>query len=205
MNSKVIATFLAHPDDETLGCGGALARLVEEGNEVHCIIPVKRIENYCLDALSILGVKNIHWGNFDDNSLDKYPLLDICKFVSKHVSSINPDAVFTHHYGCTNQDHRVCYEASVIALRQRRTMLFTCEIPSSTGYLRPTGFEPNFWVSLTEEQVSKKLNALKCYKSEIEEFPHPFSLKYINSLLTIRGSEANAEHAEGFMLVKGYV
>jgi len=203
MKDKIIATVLAHPDDETLGCGGTLARAIQSGSEVHCIIPVKRIEEQCIKALEILGVQNIHWGNFDDNSLDKYPLLDICKFVSKHINAIEPDIVFTHHWGCTNQDHRVCYEASIIALRQKDTALLTCEIPSSTGYLRPTAFEPNFWVKLSANLADKKIEALRCYTTEMELFPHPFSEMYIDSLMKIRGSEANTLWAEGFMLIRG--
>jgi len=202
---KTIATFLAHPDDESLGCGGTLARAVEGGANVHCIIPVKRISDYCVKALEELGVQNLYWGHFDDNSMDKYPLLDVCKFVTKYLKDINPEILITHHYNCTNQDHRVCYEASCIALRQTNVTLLTCEIPSSTGYLRPTGFEPNFYVKLSPDEVSKKFQALKQYKSEMELFPHPFSDEYITSLMKIRGSEANTQWAEGFMLIRGYV
>lgn len=203
--NKIIATFLAHPDDETLGCGGTLARAVMEGAKVHCIIPVKRIEDYCVRALETLGVENLYWGVFDDNSMDKYPLLNVCKFVSKYLEKIKPDILITHHHNCTNQDHRVCYQASCIALRQKPTALLTCEIPSSTGYLKPINFEPNFYVKLLEQDIFTKIRAMECYKSEIEQFPHPFSEEYVRSLARIRGSEINSNYAEGFMLVRGYV
>ena len=198
---NTLATFLAHPDDESLGCGGTLARAIEDGARVHCIIPVKRIEEKCKNALSQLGVKNIYWGEFEDNQMDKYPLIEVCKFLEEKLDYIKPDYLFTHHYNCTNQDHRVCYQATIIACRKRPIDIFSCEIPSATGYLRPCGFEPNFYVALRPHDVTAKLHALEEYG--LQQFPHPFSEEYINSLLNLRGSDINVKFAEAFMLVKG--
>ena len=33
-----ILIIAAHPDDEVLGCGGTITRLVQEGKEVHILI-----------------------------------------------------------------------------------------------------------------------------------------------------------------------
>jgi LmbE family N-acetylglucosaminyl deacetylase len=202
-SGKTIATFLAHPDDETLGCGGTIARAIEEGAEVHCIIPVTRIKDKCLVAMEALGVKNVHWGTFEDNSMDIYPLLEVTKFLESKLDIIKPHTLITHHYRCCNQDHRVCYEASCIATRpiKRKINLLTCEVLSSTGYLRPNEFEPNFYVNLKPEHVGIKIEAMECYDSESRADRNNV---IIECQAALRGAESGNEFAEGFIMVRGY-
>ena len=202
-SGKKIITFLAHPDDEVLGCGGTLARAVEEGAEVHCVIPVKRIVDSCQKALTILGIRNIHWGNFNDNTMDIYPIMDVAKFLENYLHKFKPDILITHHYTCCNQDHRVCYEAASIATRpiKRKIQLISCEILSSTGYLRPCNFEPNLYMELRPEHLEKKVNAMSCYETENRADRNWSS---ITSLASLRGGESGNQLAEGFMVVRSY-
>ena len=200
---KTIVTFLAHPDDEVLGCGGMLARARNEGAEIHCVIPVKRIASDCKKVMKKLDAK-VHWGNFDDNSMDKYPLLDVCKFADNIISSIKPDIVITHHSNCTNQDHRVCYEAASIVTKplKRKIDLWTCEVLSSTGFLRPCSFEPNLYVGLSYAELDDKLEMVNMYESELRA---DRSTGVVECLATLRGAESGNELAEGFMVVRSYV
>lgn len=202
--NKSIVTFLAHPDDEALGCGGTLVRAIREGAEVHCIIPVKRIEKSCEQVMEKLGVIALHWGRFDDNQMDKYPLLDVCKFAEKYVQKIKPDILITHHYSCANQDHRVCYEAASIITKpiKGKIQLLSCEVPSSTGFLRPCGFEPNFYVGLPYEDMDDKMALVELYQTELRS---DRGLDIIEALGTLRGAESGNQYAEGFMQVRHYV
>ena len=200
-----VLTVLAHPDDETLGCGGTIHKFAEKGIEVSCLIPVKRIELQCIEALETLGVSGSHFGSFDDQQLDKYPLLDLAKFVYRGIERFDPDIIITHHHNCTNQDHRLMHQAVIIATRpqfdKKRIQVFSCEVMSSTGYLRPTGFEPNYYVSLSEENIKAKMQAIEDYATELKPTRSPEVLK---SLARVRGAESGTEYAEGFMLVRGF-
>jgi LmbE family N-acetylglucosaminyl deacetylase len=51
--------------------------------------------------------------------------------------------------------------------------------------------------------MDKKLRAMKCYKSELNDFPHPRSLKGIEVLAAKRGMEVSFRAAEAFRLVRG--
>jgi len=201
LEDKKIMVILAHPDDETLGCGGTLHKFSK--NKICLLYPIKRIEAQFEQAIKHLGVSNFLFGNFDDNSLDKYPLLDVCKFVENGLEKFNPDVVITHHYNCANQDHRALYEACSIATRpvRRKICLLTCEVPSSTGYLRPCGFEPNYYVELDAENLQAKALALNEYVSEARP---DRSVSVINALAKLRGAESGTNYSEGFMLVRGY-
>ena len=47
-----------------------------------------------------------------------------------------------------------------------------------------------------------KFNAFKCYKSEINKFPHPRSVEVIESLSKIRGMESGFNNSEAFELIR---
>ena len=225
---KKILTFFAHPDDETLAAGATINKLSKNGCQVYMAIPatginarkniidkkkrVKKLINLKKDtfkALSIIGVKksNIFLGNFSDNELDKYTLLNLIHWIEKIINKVKPDAIFTHHRFCTNIDHQYCHEASIVASRpsvNSRIPVFCGEIPSSTGYLKPTQWEPNFYVNISEDDIKAKIKAMQAFKEEARTDPHPRSPEVLKSLAKVRGSESGYNYAECFMIQKIY-
>lgn len=199
LKNKRIMTVLAHEDDETLGCGGTLHRFNDQ--PILCLIPIKRIEEQCKSALKTLGIQNCIYGGFDDNQLDKYPLLEICKFVSSNIERFSPDVVITHNNLCLNQDHRVLYEASVIATRplKNHIQLLSCEVLSSSGFLG--AFHPNYYVELSPDDIVKKMKAVEEYVTELRKCRSP---EVVSALARVRGAESGYDYAEGFKIERGY-
>jgi len=76
------------------------------------------------------------------------------------------------------------------------------EVPSSTewNFTRPA-FRPQVFVSLTEQQLKKKIRAMEAYSSEIRDFPHPRSSRYLEALARVRGGQSGFQAAEAFELV----
>jgi len=62
-------------------------------------------------------------------------------------------------------------------------------------------FIPNVFVDISEH-MEKKIQIMKCYKSEIEEHPFPRSERNLRALGTLRGATAGCNYAESFMLLK---
>jgi LmbE family N-acetylglucosaminyl deacetylase len=199
LENKRIMTVLAHPDDETLGCGGTLHRFNKQN--ILCAFPVRRIEEQCKSALRTLNIQNCIFGDFEDNRLDKACLVDIARWVESTIDKFNPDVVITHYNRCLNQDHRLLYEACVIATRplKNQIQLLSCEIPSSSGYLG--AFKPNLYVGLTPEDILVKMKAIEDYVSELRKCRSP---EIISALARVRGAESGYDYAEAFILVKGY-
>lgn len=220
-----ILMFFAHPDDETLACGGTIAKMNELGKQVYVAIShtgiyarannkninldneLLELRKNCKDALSILGINssNIFFGNFSDNESDKHTLLSLIQWIEPIIDRLNPDAVFSHHRFCTNIDHQYCHESAIVALRPGENFhipLFCGEIPSSTGYLKPTQWEPNCYISLSEQQINKKIKAMLTYKGEARPYPHPRSPEVLKALSQVRGSESGFHYAEAFMVNK---
>ncbi len=226
-NKKILA-FFAHPDDETLGAGGTISKLVRAGNEVYVAIPGAGIyarrnqkEDELLhrekgdlnedfkSAMAILGIKpeHIFTANFPDNEMDKGSRLELIHWLESVLAKIKPDVIFTHHRFCTNIDHQYCHEAAVVAARPEQgshITIISSEIPSSTGYLKPTMWEPNFYVELSPTDIQNKIKAMSAYKNEVRTYPHPRSPEILEALAKVRGSEAGFNFAEAFMIQKVY-
>ncbi len=220
-----ILIIAAHPDDEILGCGGTIARHVQNGDEVHVLILAEgltsrdkeRERDKRADELSalaqaareagrILGVRSVELRDFPDNRMDAVDLLDVVKVVELLIDKYKPDVVYTHHAGDVNIDHRIVHQAVVTACRPLpgqcvKTLLFF-EVTSSTEWQIPgsaPAFLPNWFVDVSDT-IDLKLQALEAYRSEMRERPHPRSLKAVEHLARWRGASAGVEAAEGFIL-----
>jgi LmbE family N-acetylglucosaminyl deacetylase len=81
------------------------------------------------------------------------------------------------------------------------------EIPSSTEW-RLSGtfapFAPNWFVDISKS-LTRKLEALQSYESELRAFPHPRSVKAVEALAHWRGATIGVEAAEAFMLGRNIV
>src|SRR5688572_7086007 len=129
--SETVLVVCAHPDDEVLGCGGTIARLVGEGHKVDVLVftdgvGARMVGSRVLDnseedrrsqeffqALTVLGVTCGHQRNFPDNALDTVPLLDLVQKVEKLIDALKPSTVYTHHAGDLNIDHQLIARAAV--------------------------------------------------------------------------------------------
>jgi LmbE family N-acetylglucosaminyl deacetylase len=215
-----VLVVAAHPDDEVLGCGGTIARHVRKGDAVHVVIageglmarPGARradLEDHkkaARQANEILGVKTLVLHDFPDNRFDSVDRLDITQFLETHVQAHAPEIVYTHHWADVNIDHRRVNECVLAACRPQpggcvQRLLFF-EVPSSTEWSGPQhAFAPNWFVDVTAT-LDLKIAALREYRSELRDFPHPRSIEAIGHLARWRGATAGMEAAEAFVLVR---
>ncbi|TVR83269.1 MAG: PIG-L family deacetylase [Rhodospirillales bacterium] len=215
----------AHPDDEVLGCGGTIARLVDEGQAVHVVIVAEGATSRDaardraarageLSALAaaahcagdILGAASVDLLDFPDNRMDSLDRLDIVKAIEALVARHAPEMVLTHHAGDVNIDHRRLHDAVVTACRPQpghpvRRLLFF-EVASSTEWQPPgsaPAFRPTVFVDIAET-LDRKMEALQAYASEIRPWPHSRSLEAVAHLARWRGATVGRAAAEAFML-----
>ena len=224
---NTILVIAAHPDDEVLGCGGTIARLTSEGNCVYTLIlgegvtsrdrkrdlakrenEIVELKKKAEDANKILGVKKVYTYDFPDNRFDTVPLLDIIKTIEKIKEDIDPDIVFTHHYGDLNIDHQITFKAVMTAFRpaidESVKEIYSFEIPSSTEWNAPsslTYFMPDYFVNINES-LETKINALKEYETELRGFPHPRSLEAVELNAKQWGVKMGIESAEAFKTIR---
>jgi N-acetylglucosamine malate deacetylase 1 len=217
MNILVVA---AHPDDEILGCGGAIARHVYAGNQVNILIVaegatsrddetsenVKSLQQVALAAANVLGAQPPRFLEFPDNRLDSIDLLTIIKHIESYIEEIQPEAIYTHHGGDLNIDHRLVHEAVITACRPLPgscvKRIFSFESPSSTEWattaIGPT-FAPVHFIDISTV-LDKKMDALRCYKIEMRAFPHVRSIEAMEAVAKVRGAQVGMTAAEAFQV-----
>ena len=219
--SRKILVIAPHPDDETLGCGGTILRHISKGDIVYWLIVTTISEATGYDKKLVQRRKkeikkvNKHYGfkklfelNYPPSELDVLPLKKIIHSFSKIINKIKPQTVYTPYFGDIHSDHRVVCEAVLSCVKSFRSnfikKVLCYETISETEFNlkgRDYSFHPNCWVNI-EKFLKKKIQIINMYKSELLEHPFPRSVKNINSLASIRGSNVGLKSAESFMILK---
>ena len=211
-----ILIFAPHNDDEVLGVGGTMARFAKEGHEVYvCEVTsdknpqvVAMLKNEAKRAHKTLGVKDTYFLELPVIELKGVPVAEINKKVLDITRNICPDIIFIPHKGDMHRDHYEVSMAVMVAVRPvnlpNLKAVYAYETLSETEWNIPTAenlFVPNVWVDITG-YIDKKIEAMKCYESQIKDFPNPRSEKAIRALAEYRGSTICKNSAEAFMLIR---
>ncbi len=212
---------VAHPDDEVLGAGATINKLVNEGNDVSvCILSNQCNTRYDADlpasikkSHKALGIRNSYIGSFKCLCFKDEPHQEMVQFIENAIIESNADVIFTHHPADLNNDHYItsisCMEASRLPQRQicdckKIQAIYYMEIQSSTDWgLNKAwrGFEANTYSEVSEKNIGHKLRALAVYDNVIRNHPHPRSCESIQALSVVRGSESGYKYAEAFECV----
>lgn len=223
---KRILVVAAHPDDEVLGCGATVARLAQQGHELHIAILgegvtsryprredagpalLARLQDHARQAGRMLGAAEVSLHGLPDNRFDTVPLLEVAKIVEELVARIAPRVIYTHHFGDLNIDHVVVHRAVLTATRptagQTVHDIYSFEVPSSTEWAfsqHGAAFRPNVFVDVAGT-LETKIQALQCYDTETRAFPHPRSPEALRAIAARWGTVAGCDAAEAFELVR---
>ena len=215
-----VLVIAPHPDDEVLGCGGIIAKYLDEGHEVYVGIVTKESEplfteeddkenkRHALNAHKVLGITDTIFLNLPAAMLESVPRYQLNSSVDKLIRDIRPEEVYIPHRGDMHLDHKMVVDAAMVALRPRFDYcvkrIYAYETLSETEWDIPNttnAFIPNVYVDITK-YIDKKLDAMSEYKNQLAEFPNPRSIEAIRALAMLRGSTISREYAEAFMLIR---
>ncbi len=216
-----ILVIAPHADDETLGCGGTLLRYRASGAEIHWLLitqmsaelgynnaQMSQRQTEINQVAAAYRFSSVHQLTFPTTRLDTVASGDLIGAISAVVAKIKPAMVLCPFRNDAHSDHQVVFDCVMAATKSFRApfikKVMCYETLSETDFgMKPEApaFKPNVFIDITD-QLAEKLNIMQIFKSELAEFPFPRSLKAIEALASLRGSQANAHAAEAFLLLK---
>ncbi|MBT2134058.1 PIG-L family deacetylase [Croceibacterium sp. LX-88] len=215
-----VLVIAPHPDDEILGCGGTIARLSAEGQEVHVAVTtqgyppafseesVAQVRREMTSAHEIVRVSQTHVLDLPAAALDQVPASQLNAKLEQLVKDVAPDTLFLPFVGDIHGDHQLIFLASMVAARPRHdkapSRIFCYETLSETNwYAAPVtpAFVPNVFIDISDT-LETKVRAFAAFASQVRPFPDERSIEAIESLARIRGAAVHLRAAEAFVLVR---
>jgi LmbE family N-acetylglucosaminyl deacetylase len=220
-----VLVLAPHADDETLGCAGVIQKYVAEGSPVRIVIAsltlseskrfskedsgygmysgMKRISEL-KEAMRLLSVTDYHILYPDhsskqlyDSKLDRIPRAEMVANIERHIEEFHPTVVYIPSI-TKHQDHEALHQAAIAATRPyfwNGTVL----VYETDGEL---SFQPNLYISLTEEEMIHKMKILEAYQTQIGSKRHPVHPESLLSKAKFRGNQIYEEYAEAFQIIR---
>lgn len=204
-----VLVLAPHPDDETIGCGGTLAKHVSSGDLVHVVFltagtsgdptgledkleyAAKR-EREARAACAILGVRAVEFWGFPDNfEVTAADVAAITPRLRETIERIAPAVIYAPHPLEQHSDHHV------VAVILARALAAMESPPPAFGFEVWSASHAAFIVDVSDV-YDTKLAALHCYASQIE---HTDIERFITGLNAYRAVflEKDARFGEAFV------
>jgi LmbE family N-acetylglucosaminyl deacetylase len=186
MNVLVLAP---HPDDESLGCGGALSLHAQRGHraavaflssgeagledftrEAAAAVREREAE----DAAAVLGVANIDFLRYPDGLLSRQ-LPALTASIRVLVTKVGPDRIYVPNDREAHPDHIATHRALVAALKQSSMV--------GVEVLEYEVWSPLDWFDVVEDisdVLETKLAAVACHRSQTAKMDFVRAVRGLN-------------------------
>ena len=214
-----ILVIAPHPDDETIGCGGTLLRHIDNKDEINFLLitklfkengwkqefiiqknkEIKKIEN-------VYKFKNSYKLDLPSTGLDVVPISVLVKKISKVISEVKPNIVYTNYSNDVHTDHQIVSKAVLSSLKWFRhpsiktALMYETLSETNFNFQSNNFFTPNKFINISK-YLEKKIKIMKIYKSEIDKHPFPRSENAVRANALLRGSQCGFKFAEAFKVI----
>lgn len=228
---QTLLVVAPHADDETIQSGGLMQRVKEAGGKVYVLVlSVGNLDHYTGgggaripgnqridelgEAMRTLGIDDWEVAIADEQvhlRLDAMPRRDLVNIIER-TARLSTDAVkpsmLVIPAPSFNQDHEAVYDACVTACRPHlaahksfQQVVLVADAPQLTWGIREP-FVPNFYVTLSEAQVKRKVEAYCKHASQVRPAPHMGSAEALRNLAAARGMEISVPFAEAYQSLR---
>ena len=206
MVGNKILLLSPHTDDGELGCGGTVAKLIEQGKEVYYVafsaceqsvlpqFPKDILITEVKAATSTLGIAEDHLilKRFDVRTFN-YHRQEILDILIQLREEIKPDTVLIPSLNDIHQDHKTIAEEALRAFKFINVLSY--ELPWNNLNFNTCAFEV-----LDEKHVKTKVEALKKYQSQAHR---PYANEeFLRSQVRMRGVQVSRKFAEVFEVIR---
>ena len=195
-----------HTDDGEFGCGGTIARLLEEKAEVRYVafsiatkslpegFPPDTLAREVRHATAEIGIpeEGLVLHDFEVRTFPEHRQ-EILELLIALGEDWDPDAVFMPSLHDVHQDHQVVAAEGLRAFK--RTTVLGYEIPWNNF-----DFSYQAYFALTDAQIERKVSALSKYASQQHRrYSDP---EYIRNVARTHGINVNRDFAEVFQVYR---
>ena len=206
MVGNKILLLSPHTDDGELGCGGTVAKLIEQGKEVFYVafsaceqsvlpqFPQDILITEVKAATSTLGISEdrLILKRFDVRTFN-YHRQEILDILIQLREEIKPDTVLIPSLNDIHQDHKTIAEEALRAFKFINVLSY--ELPWNNLNFNTCAFEV-----LEEKHVKTKVEALKKYQSQAHR---PYANEeFLRSQVRMRGVQVSRKFAEVFEVIR---
>lgn len=220
-----ILVIAPHADDEVLGVGGTIARLVAEGRKAVVAVltghgesahPLWAPETWdtirgeAQKSCELLGVSKLIFRELPAACLDYSPAWKINQTVTEVIREVAPEQIYVPFSHDLHQDHQAIAYAAMVATRPylplgkqiKRILAYETlsETHLAAPYLAPA-FQPNVFVDVSSH-LERKLDAMRAYASQLQADHLPRSIEGLRALARLRGTHIGVDAAEAFILLR---
>ena len=190
---KNILTLAAHTDDVEIGCGASLYKFNDANIKViaFSLAPGEGVEDEFDESMELLCADyDLHKMQIRELSYSRQEILDV---LYKEAKNTKYDLIFCPSSFDTHQDHAVIRDECFRAFK--KTTVLGYEMPWNNRT-----FDSDVFIEVDEDQLNKKVEHFKCYKSQVNI--QSFTKEYIYSMAKYRGYQVGLEYAEAFETIR---
>lgn len=206
LKDKKLLVLAPHTDDGELGCGATISRFIKEGANVYYAAfstadesvpkeyPSNQLEIEVKEATHILGIpkENLIIYKYQVRKLN-FIRQEILDLLIKLRDEIKPDLVMLPSSNDFHQDHQTITQEGIRAFK-------FCSVLGYELIWNNLSFSTDCFISLKEEDVARKIEALSAYKTQVKKsFMSP---EFIRSLALVRGTQIGVTYAESFEVIR---
>ncbi len=212
-----------HADDETLSLGGTICKVKEMGGQVRVVVAVAgdivfwhngRVEvpadqrvkelDSAMECLGVDSWRVVFKERNLESRLDTIPIRDLIYEFDKEIEKYRPGTLFFPRKSY-HQDHRVVHNAAVAACRPNidkyiPPRVLEYEYPANSWNRCSDETWANFFVSIPEEYIERKIQAFQMHLSQQRKEENLISIANIRRWCEMRGAAVGCALAEAMRI-----
>lgn len=199
MDDRLLA-IVSHPDDETFGCGGTLAKHSAEGKDVRVLCLTCNPRTRRDEFFNAVNTLEVNADLFDNDNIEYST--DLIKEIANYIDEHRPSTIITHIPFDYHREHKTCYEVVKEAIEwaahttiYENPWLVNRLLLMEINTLIP---QPHVLVDITSS-FHRKLEAIKKHESQTAKFPWGYYQKVSTKKAELRGVQCNVKYAEAFL------
>jgi LmbE family N-acetylglucosaminyl deacetylase len=204
---ETVLILAPHPDDEAIGCGGAICLHRRGGDPVRvafltsgerglaglskeAVHSIREAE--ARTAAKVLGIEHIEFLRLPDLGLEEV-IVEAARRLRLVLEAWRPDLIYLPHPEESHPDH-----AAVLPIVRTALIGFTArpEPPELRGYEVWSPLPRPGWVEDVSAVMTRKLRAIRCYQSQVELFRYDRAVRGLNQYRGVMA--AGSPYAEAF-------